>query len=122
MGQLKWLCNACKKHGVVEIEDLFNPYIEGYKVYKQHEEQSSNCPNPFVTVEIKKTHQVLLNDTIMQTEFRQITRLGGRVETIDDKVIIYRGIIPVDVIETLAGRIKKFDTENLLVVSIKYKE
>lgn len=122
MDQIEWFCSFCKKQGIVECEKgPFNAYIEGYKVYRDHEKQSSDCPLPFTTIEIKKSYQVILNELSMQNEIDRIKRLGGEVEVSGNKIIIHSGIIPAKVIDALTDRIKKLDIDNLLDVEIKYE-
>ena len=61
----------------------------------------------------------LITHPSSQREFQMFRRLGGRIEIYKNKVILFPVVIPSEIAEAFAQRIRSLDTENLLEVSVK---
>ncbi len=118
MSQIRWVCNDCKKQGVIKVGGIFNPYIVGYKIYSSHEKKSPGCLDFFNTIVIEKDYQLFSADPLLQAEFMRIKRLGGRIKITEDKIVVNPGIIPKFVVETLINRIREIDIKKILKIEV----
>ena len=55
----------------------------------------------------------------LRREFQRFRRLGGHIETDKNKITLFPVVIPPEVAEAFAQRIRNLDTESLLEVSVK---
>jgi hypothetical protein len=65
------------------------------------------------------TVKELLSSRSFQREFNRFKSLGGKVEIDQNKVILFSDIVPKNIVDTFAKKIKKIDTESLLRMSVK---
>lgn len=50
--QTRWLCEACNKTNVVEIEDGAGVYTAVYKIEDDHKQASPDCEQPIARIRI----------------------------------------------------------------------
>ncbi|MBI2063785.1 MAG: hypothetical protein HYT65_02230 [Candidatus Yanofskybacteria bacterium] len=58
-------------------------------------------------------------NTSIQREIKRIEKLGEKVEVTGNHIIIYIKIIPKEIGEAFAERIKKVDIENQYTISVQ---
>lgn len=58
-------------------------------------------------------------NALIKILIRSLERLGEEVEVVNNEIIIHNKLVPYYVVETIAGKIKKADTENKYIVTIK---
>ncbi len=61
----------------------------------------------------------LINHPSLQREFSRFQSLGGRIRINNNEIVLSSLVIPKDITELFAQRIRRLDAENLLEVVIE---
>jgi len=61
----------------------------------------------------------MINHPSLQREFSRFRSLGGQIRIDNNKIVLYSMIIPEDITELFAQRIRRLDVENLLEVVVE---